>query len=117
MLYERKAQSYSKEEMEELVKRLEGAERRGSNTLYWEDVEVGDKLGPLVLPPWTLQDQVCQDTVNSQTVGTGDNPGDVPIKEKDVLSFESAYRRMREKAWQCADSSQHPLALDSGSRA
>ncbi len=108
MLYERKAQSYSKQEMEDLVKRLEGAERRGSNTLYWEDVEVGDKLGPLVLPPWTLQDQVCQDTVNSHTVGTGDNPGDVPIKEKDVLSFESAYRRMRERP---GSARKHPNTL------
>ena len=97
MLYERKAQSYSKEEITDLIKNLDGIKRRGSETLYWEDVEVGEQLPPLILPPWTLQDQECQDTVNSQTVGIGDNPGDVPAKEKDVLSFESAYRRMRER--------------------
>ncbi len=97
MLYERKASNYNAEQIEETISQIEGWKRRGAETLYWEDVQVGDKLGPMILPPWSLQDQMCQDTVNSHTVGTGQNPGDTPITELEVLSFETSYKLMRQR--------------------
>ena len=48
----------------------------------------GDALGPLILPPWTLQDQLVYHSVGYATIGGQDNAGD-------ILAFEPMYHRMR----------------------
>ena len=88
MMYERKAQQYNREEIENIVVDMENARRRGAETLYWEDVEVGEKIGPLVLPPWTLLDQVVYHSVAWSTTGGQDNAGD-------VLAFEPLYHYVK----------------------
>ena len=53
LLYERGTQSYSAEDLQAIVEDMERMRplRRGAETLYWEDVEVGERLGPVVVPP------------------------------------------------------------------
>jgi hypothetical protein len=54
MMYTRETPKYTPEQIEEIVQALEGEQRRGTETRYWEDVEVGEELPPIVLPPFTL---------------------------------------------------------------
>ena len=54
MMYDREASQYTPEQVQDIVRKIEMRKRRGAETRYWEDVEVGEKLGPLILPPWTL---------------------------------------------------------------
>lgn len=57
MMYDREVSNYSEEKITEIIDLMEkGSVRRGSDILYWEDVNVGDKLPAWVLPPWTDQD-------------------------------------------------------------
>ena len=84
MMYERKASQYSPEQIQDIIRTIEDQKRRGADTLYWEDVQVGDKLGPMVLPPWTLQDQVCSHFIRYCTTASENTPGD-------ELAFEPAY--------------------------
>ena len=51
MIYERGIYKYSKEEVDKIVALIEGEKRRGAVPLYWEDVNVGDKLTPVVKGP------------------------------------------------------------------
>ena len=88
MMYERKASQYNQEHIDEAVANLEGRKRRGAKTLYWEDVEEGDTVGPLVLPPWTLLDQICAAAVNAAAASSADAPGD-------EMAFEPMYHRLR----------------------
>ena len=88
MMYERSASQYTPEQIHDLVQKLEGQQRRGAETLYWEDVELGEPLGPLVLPPWTLQDQEVYHSMGYCTSSTQE-------QDSDELAFESAYRRAR----------------------
>ena len=100
MMYERKASQYTPEQIQDTLQKIEGQERRGAETLYWEDVEVGEKLGPLVLPPWTLQDQeayhfmgYCASCLTME-------------QDSDELAFESAYHRARR---QPGEARTHPI--------
>jgi hypothetical protein len=88
MLYERKQASYTQEQIQEAVASIESRKHRGPETLYWEDVEVGDKLGSVVLPPFTLQDQL-----SVHSVRFGLNPGD--DYGVDQHAFENLFKRMR----------------------
>ncbi len=88
MMYERKSTSYSSKETRDVVSRMEGYGRRGSETLYWEDVKVGDTLGPMVLPPWTLQDQEASHFM-TYCYEDGEDFG------TDQMAFEPAYYWMR----------------------
>ena len=56
MLYEREPGKYNEEKVEEILEMVKKGRPRGKEILYWEDVKVGDKLTPFVLPPWTDQD-------------------------------------------------------------
>lgn len=56
MIYDRPAYKYSKAEMDKIVSDLENEERRGAEPRYWEDVNVGDKLPTVVMPPWSGHD-------------------------------------------------------------
>ena len=89
MLYERGIQEYNQEDIDELVAAIEQApKRRGAETLYWEDVEVGEKLGSFVLPPWSHGDHAAPSIVSSAVNGGTDSGGYVP-------AFEPAYHRNR----------------------
>ena len=89
MLYERKATSYSQEDIEKTLQDVGNMKRRGADTLYWEDVNEGESIGPLVLPPWTLLDQVVYHSVAWATISGQDNAGD-------ILAFEPMYHRLRQ---------------------
>ena len=114
MMYERKASQYTPEQIEEYVTQIEGLPRRGAEPLYWEDVEVGDKLGPFVIPPWTLQDQVSRHFMDYCTKAPENLPGD-------ELAFEPSYRFFKERGewtrvhpvthWPWTPGSEHEDAL------
>ena len=86
MMYEGKTATYTPEQIEEIVRRIEGQKHRGPETLYWEDVEVGDKLGPLVLPPFTMEDLDCYNALRHCSTARKNLPGD---------GFEPAYHVAR----------------------
>ena len=91
LLYERKATQYTPEEIKRILKDMDSVKRRGSDTLYWEDVEIGEKLGPVVVPPWTLQDLNAPETVSKGVLH-------IPLGEAgDEFAFEPAYHRMKTK--------------------
>jgi hypothetical protein len=58
MMYERGTYKYSQDEIENLVSKLESEERRGAEPRYWEDVEVGDPIPPVVKGPFTIGDMI-----------------------------------------------------------
>ena len=93
LLYERGTQSYSAEDLQPIVEDMERMRplRRGAETLYWEDVEVGERLGPVVVPPWTLQDLEAPNMVGSCVlhIAKGD-PGD-------ELAFEPVFNRFKKR--------------------
>ena len=60
MLYERPTYHYSKEEVEKIVGGIKGEERRGATPRFWEDVNVGDKLTPVVKPPYLFMDFITE---------------------------------------------------------
>ena len=90
MMYEREASKYTPEQVQDFVGQMEAFKRRGADTLYWEDVEIGDTLGSLVLPPWTLQDQVAYHFMSYCNGRTENTPGD-------ELAFEPAYHHGRQR--------------------
>lgn len=99
LLYERETQEYTREEVEQLLQGLGGQRRRGAEPRYWEDVEVGDALDPLILPPWTLHDQICSNfmtycliSAGGTSVGT-DDPSKEPLG--DELAFEPSFRMLK----------------------
>jgi len=56
MIYERGTYHYSDEEIKEIVDAYDNEEIRGSMPRYWEEINVGDKLLPIVKGPLTTQD-------------------------------------------------------------
>ena len=88
MLYERGAHNYTTQNIQDALGGIKKKTRRGSVTLFWEDVEIGDELGPLVLPPWTLQDQLAYHFLTYAASAGEEMPGD-------VYAFEPAYHNMR----------------------
>ncbi len=50
---------YSAEELEQIKSAYESEEIRGAEPRYWEDVEVGQELRPIVKGPLTVTDMVC----------------------------------------------------------
>ena len=53
-----KRQTYTKEELETIDSIYAAEERRGGERRYWEDVQVGDTLTPVVKGPLTIRDVV-----------------------------------------------------------
>ena len=88
MLYERKSHQYDKEQIEEVLSQMGRQERRGARPLHWEDVEVGEKVGPVVMVPWTLQDQISYHGLSWAAASTDGGGGD-------DLAFERAYDWVR----------------------
>lgn len=56
---EREPQRYSAEEIEMIEKQILSEEVRGAEPRYWEDVQVGDTLGPVVKGPLTTTDIIA----------------------------------------------------------
>jgi hypothetical protein len=56
MLYDRPTYHYSDDEVKKIVAGIESEELRGATPRYWEDVNVGDKLTPVVKGPITFMD-------------------------------------------------------------
>lgn len=54
-----KRHKYSAKELEEIDKAYDAEKRRGMDVLYWEDVEEGEELPPLVKGPLTVMDSVA----------------------------------------------------------
>jgi acyl dehydratase len=50
---------YSDEEIEAIETQYAGEGPRGARTRWWEEVEVGDTVGPMVKGPLTVTDMVC----------------------------------------------------------
>ena len=107
LMYERSASEYNREQVDEYVSKMETPTRRGARTVYWEDVEVGDKLGPLVHPPFSLLDQISSGVVAGQTQGPRQY-----IEGEDLthegLDFEGAYHRHK-KRFGANESGTHPV--------
>ena len=58
-MYERKESTYTQAEVEKLIEQIESEpKRRGADTRYWEDVEVGDEM-QYVYRPHTLYDMAA----------------------------------------------------------
>ena len=55
----REAHRYSAEELEMIEKQILEEEVRGAEPRYWEDVQVGDPLGPVVKGPLTTTDIIA----------------------------------------------------------
>jgi acyl dehydratase len=51
--------SYSDDEITEIEKQYAEEQPRGAEPRWWEDVEVGDTVGPMVKGPLTVTDIVC----------------------------------------------------------
>ena len=52
LLYNREIYVYSEEEIEQIRLGIEGEVLRGSTPLYWDDVQIGDDLTPVVKGPF-----------------------------------------------------------------
>ncbi len=51
--------AYSEADLEKIGQAYENEEIRGANPRYWEDVKVGDKLGPVVYGPLSIRDIIA----------------------------------------------------------
>jgi acyl dehydratase len=50
---------YTDEQIDEIEAQYERERTRGSEARWWEDVEVGDEVGPMVKGPLTVTDMIC----------------------------------------------------------
>jgi hypothetical protein len=97
MLYDRGPEKYSQDDIDKIVNIIEGNVRRGPVPLYWEDVNVGDEIPPIILPPWTLQDQIVYHNIGYGAVGG-------------PYAWESAYHHARYEGGAHARRT-HPVTL------
>jgi len=56
MLYDRQTSFYPEQEVKKIVEDIKAEQRRGAAPRYWEDVEVGDKLVPVVKGPFRVHE-------------------------------------------------------------
>jgi acyl dehydratase len=59
LLFERSITRYSAAELEKIGQALKNEVRTGNRPLYWEDVQVGQDIPPIVRGPLTIGDMVC----------------------------------------------------------
>ena len=50
---------YTKEEWIKILEMYDNEEQRGSDPRWWEDVQVGDKLEPMIKGPLTVRDEIA----------------------------------------------------------
>ena len=121
MMYKRKASDYSEHQINEYVDQIEKFRRRGSTPMYWEDVNIGDKIGPLVMPPWSLQDMIARHFMDYCADVLTPKSDKLPHLAADALAFEPLYRRAKAKGsagrihpvtrWPWAAGNEHEDAL------
>ncbi len=70
MFYERGMYKYSEDEVEKMIEDLDKEAVRGSKPLYWEEVNVGDALTPVVKGPYDMNDQIIWTTATSAYIPT-----------------------------------------------
>lgn len=51
--------SYTREDWNRILDLYENEELRGAEPRYWEDVQVGDKLGPMIKGPLSVRDEIA----------------------------------------------------------
>jgi len=51
--------SYTKEDWIRILDLYDKEELRGSKPRYWEDVQIGDKLGPMIKGPLSIRDEIA----------------------------------------------------------
>ena len=54
----RAKETYSKQDWIRILEGYDAEETRGSNPRYWEDVQVGDHVGPLIKGPLSVRDEL-----------------------------------------------------------
>ncbi|MBI4488344.1 MAG: MaoC family dehydratase N-terminal domain-containing protein [Deltaproteobacteria bacterium] len=59
LLFERPIHRYNDRELEEIGKAFKEERRTGAQTLYWDDISVGQDIPPIVRGPLTIGDMVC----------------------------------------------------------
>jgi acyl dehydratase len=59
LMFERPIRKYSDEELAQLLKTFQNEKRTGSNSLYFEDVSVGQEIPTVVRGPLTIGDMVA----------------------------------------------------------
>jgi acyl dehydratase len=65
----RRKRRLTDEERDSVTNGYDNEKIRGSNTLYWEDVKVGEELKPLIVGPLSVQDIcACYSVVNGHAV-------------------------------------------------
>ncbi len=84
LMYDRKTSQYTPQDFERIDGNISGFTHRGAEPRYWEDVEIGDKIGSDMLPPYRLDDQVTGRTFSSMFRGSADSSGD-------EIAFEHVY--------------------------
>jgi acyl dehydratase len=77
LIYSRNVSKYSKKEMAQVMQDIEREEVRGAEPRYWEDVQVGDTLPPVTLPPHTIQDMTI-----GGSIGRGSQSFELDYHEK-----------------------------------
>ncbi|MFC1989653.1 MaoC family dehydratase N-terminal domain-containing protein [Chloroflexota bacterium] len=50
---------YTREDWLKILELYDTEERRGAEPRYWEDVKIGDKLGPMIKGPLTVRDELA----------------------------------------------------------
>ncbi|MGV8057978.1 MAG: MaoC family dehydratase N-terminal domain-containing protein [Smithellaceae bacterium] len=101
---------YSKEDWARILDLYENEEVRGATPRYWEDVNVGDKVGPMIKGPLSVRDEIAwligagtpyirahkreydyekrhPHTLEYADSSEADNPGDVPELVHILSSF------------------------------
>ena len=73
--------TYTKEEWIKILEAYENEEIRGSDPRWWEDVQVGDTLGPMIKGPLTVRDEIAW------LMGAGS-----PFFKADKIEYEWEYR-------------------------
>ena len=84
------------EERDAIYEGYDKEERRGNNTLYWEDVQVGDKSEPLVVGPISTYD-----TVATYTAVAGHAVGFAVQWDRIKLNTDYAWLDPEVNAWKC----------------
>jgi acyl dehydratase len=107
MFYEREIHKYSKEEIDRLVNDLDNEVVRGSKPLYWDEIEVGDTLTPVVKGPYDMNDQIIWETAVSPYVMTTN------VRHQHVLKNPGLMRKHPVTNWPHFDSDLEPEDIQS----
>jgi hypothetical protein len=88
LVYDTEPHQYSEAEIEKLREALDDPRRRGGSILYWEDVNEGDELPPMVQPPYGMRDELAYPALEYGLIAGFDG-------SRMVRSFRPAFKRCR----------------------